>query len=487
MDIKRKKTSLPRHILHNSNSFYPHTNLSTISLALDRTSVDQRFVLVAIAVGIITALILAPRLSISIFIGLISAYYLIDLLFNAYLSIQSWVKSPEIDISVDRLSAERESWPAYTILCPLYKEQLILPQFTKAMSSLDYPRDQLQVLIILEAEDVDTIAVAKSMDLDRIFQIIVVPDTKPKTKPKACNYAMSFAKGKYTVIYDAEDVPDTNQLKKAVLAFEQSVPDIVCLQAKLNYYNAKHNLLTKAFTAEYSTWFGLTLPGLQYVSAPIPLGGTSNHFITSALRTLSGWDPFNVTEDADLGLRLSSSGMRTAILDSTTLEEANSVYSGWLKQRSRWIKGYMQTYFVHMRYRNLRASTNSIWDHFLFQIIVGGKVVMLFINPVMWLLTVAYFVLRPEIGPTIQQLFIGPVFYAAIFTLVIGNFLYAYNMILGLAKQGHEDLIVYMIFIPLYWLMMSIAAVYALYELILRPHYWQKTQHGLQMFDGGPS
>jgi len=180
---------------------------------------------------------------------------------------------------------------------------------------------------------------ARIGELPDYVRVLVVPHSLPKTKPKACNYGLNYARGDFLVIYDAEDIPEPHQLKKAYLGFENALDSVKCLQAKLNYYNPDHNLLTRLFTAEYSLWFEVILPGLQSVNGYIPLGGTSNHFRTRDLITLEGWDPFNVTEDCDLGARIFKRGWRTAIIDSVTLEEANSNAWNWLRQRSRWIKG----------------------------------------------------------------------------------------------------------------------------------------------------
>jgi cellulose synthase/poly-beta-1,6-N-acetylglucosamine synthase-like glycosyltransferase len=223
------------------------------------------------------------------------------------------------------------------------------------------------------------------------------------------------------------------------------------------------------------------LTGLQSTNAPIPLGGTSNHFRVADLIKLNGWDAFNVTEDCDLGMRLVKRGYRTGILDSYTYEEANSDTWNWVRQRSRWIKGYIQTYFVHMRYpgefiRDLRKP-----DILTFQLIVGGKVLSMFINPFMWVTTISYFVFRPIVGPFIESLFPPVVFYMAIFSLIFGNFLYMYYYMIGCAKREYEDIIKYVFLVPFYWLGMSLAAWIAVFEMIRRPHHWAKTQHGLHL------
>ena len=221
-------------------------------------------------------------------------------------------------------------------------------------------------------------------------------------------------------------------------------------------------MLTRVFTAEYSLWFDLVLPGLQSVAAPIPLGGTSNHFKTSYLHELEGWDSFNVTEDCDLGIRLAKKGYKTAIVDSVTMEEANSHLGNWVYQRTRWIKGYMQSYLVHMRSPREFLKTNP--RHFVtFQLIVGGKILSLFINPLMWIITILYFAFRATLGVQIEKLFPGAILYMGLFSLLIGNFLYLYYYMIGCAKRKEYALIKYVYIVPFYWLAMSYAAWKALF------------------------
>jgi len=273
-------------------------------------------------------------------------------LFSLFLTVKTLRKSSEIVISKKEIdSLDDNKLPIYTIFCPLYEERQVIPEFVKSISKLNWPKNRLDVKLLLEEDDKKTIAEVKKMQLPDFFKVIIVSDGQPKTKPKACNYGLNHAKGEYAVIYDAEDSPASDQLKKAFIAFQKlKNKKIVCVQSKLNFYNSHQNILTRLFTMEYSLWFDLILPGLQSIKAPIPLGGTSNHFETKNLRLLQGWDPFNVTEDCDLGMRIAKKGYYTAIIDSTTMEEANSQVGNWFRQRSRWIKGYMQTYLVHMRH-----------------------------------------------------------------------------------------------------------------------------------------
>ena len=320
------------------------------------------------------------------------------------------------------------------------------------------------------------------MRLPNYFQVIIVPHSEPKTKPKACNYGLHHAQGEYAVIYDAEDNPDPNQLKKAFIAFQKTRKNnVVCVQAKLNFYNSHQNILTRFFTMEYSLWFDLILPGLQSIKAPIPLGGTSNHFRTKDLKYLQGWDPFNVTEDCDLGIRIAKLGLHTAIINSTTLEEANSKLGNWFRQRSRWIKGYMQTYLVHMRRPHEFITDFKNPNILFFQLTVGGKILSLFINPLMWIMTISYFLFKDSLGPIIESFYLTPVFYMAIFSLIIGNFFYIYNYMIGCAKREQWDIIKYAFLVPFYWLAISLAAWKALFQLVTKPHYWEKTVHGFHL------
>ncbi len=431
----------------------------------------------AVLVLIIGLAVVGYKVGLMIAVGAISALYFTDLIFTAYLvtgSIRAKNRPPRTGLH------ELPTWPVFTVLCPMYRETAVLPQFVRAIGAMDYPADALQVLLLLEEDDTETVDFARAMNLPPAFEIVVVPDSQPKTKPKACNYGLQIARGGYVVIFDAEDVPEPDQLKKAALAFSRLPGNVACLQAPLNFYNPRQNVLTRLFTAEYSLWFDLMLTGLQRLNGPIPLGGTSNHFRTDVLRGLGGWDPFNVTEDADLGIRLYKQGFRTGMLDSTTYEEANPDPRNWIRQRSRWIKGYMQTLLVHTRGGwDLRSTRDP---HFLtFLLIIGGKVVVNFINPLMWAVTIGYFVFRGRVGTAIQALFPAPVFYIAVVTLLFGNMLFIYTFLLGSAHRNNHDLIKYGLLAPIYWLMMSIAACKALWQLMRNPHYWEKTQHGLHL------
>lgn len=477
-DIKKKG----RGFTYKGREFTHHTELEHHQTAFYNLIGSQKLFILSLLALIAVGLFINWHTTVVAILAVLTAIYFADLLFNLFLVYRSFSAKPEIIISPQELVGVKESdLPTYTILCPLYKEWQVVPQFLDAMNALDYPKEKLQILLLLEENDNETIRKVEGYKLPREFQVIVVPHSLPKTKPKAMNYGLLFAHGEYVVVYDAEDMPEPNQLKKAVLAFEKVSANTVCVQAKLNYYNPEQNILTRIFTAEYSLWFDLVLPGLQSINAPIPLGGTSNHFRLKDIKALKGWDAFNVTEDCDLGIRLAEEGYRTAIMDSTTYEEANSNLGSWLKQRSRWIKGYIQTYFVHMRSPKHLAREGRRHHLPVFHLVVGGKIMSIFINPLMWVITASYFLFRAEVGTFIESFFPTPVLYIGVTAFVLGNFLYFYYYMIGCAKRGYDELIKYVFFVPFYWLGMSIAAWKALYEIIVDPHYWAKTMHGLHL------
>ena len=421
-------------------------------------------------------------------LGALTCFYLLDLAITAVISTRTLQRNTTalIDDAVAR--AVRDGfWPSYTILCPLYHEAEVAEQFARAMRLIDYPTDRLQVLFLTEEDDRETREALLGMRLPRHFEVVTVPDGKPRTKPRACNYGLLRATGDFVVIYDAEDIPDPLQLKKSALTFAHYGAELACVQASLNFYNPGQNALTRWFTAEYSLWFDLTLPALQRLRSFLPLGGTSNHFRTRALREVGGWDPFNVTEDCDLGVRLAQYRYRTAMVDSTTYEEANPDLKNWLRQRSRWVKGYMQTYLTHMRDPLRDVREGRLAELFWLQVIVGGRTLTQLVNPILWAMTLAYVLFHQELTAPYHILYPGAMFYAAIFCLVFGNLFYVYMYLIGCLNRRQYALIFWSLLIPFYWLLMSVAAYIALCQLLTRPHYWEKTRHGLSRPAPAPS
>ena len=452
--------------------------------ALETMTKPQAIALYALTfVWGITGLIFGLK-TVAATLAIIVIIYSVNLLLNVIMTVKASQLSSQEQIDDAIVHALKDAdWPQYTILCPLYHESAVVPQFIKAMQALDYPTNKLQVLFLTEANDSRTRETILAGGLPAHFHILTMPDSSLRTKPRACNYGLLHATGQYVVIYDAEDIPDPLQLKKAVLTFANHETDMVCVQAKLNCYNSQQNLLTRWYTADYSMWFNLVLPGLQRLGLAVPLGGTSNHFLTAALRILGGWDAYNVTEDCDLGLRLARCHLKTVLLDSTTQEEATSLLKNWLRQRSRWIKGYMQTYLVHMRQPLKMIRERQYKDLFSLHVVVGNRVGILFLNPLMWAFTLFYIVFHqyPVVVTFYHAVFPRPVMYLGLFCLVFGNFFYVYLYLLGCLRQKQYQLMLWALLIPGHWILSTLAAVFALWELVFKPHYWQKTIHGLHL------
>ncbi len=408
----------------------------------------------------------------------LTVFYTGNFLFKAVLV---WVGGAAQESSSRAIAAEAsllrdEDLPTYTVLVPMFREPEVLPILTQALRNLDYPLAKLDIKIVLEEGDHETIEAARSLNLEGVFEIIRVPASHPQTKPKACNFALRYSQGDFLVIFDAEDKPEPDQLKKVVAAFNQSPDNTACIQCRLNYYNARENWLTRMFTLDYSLWFDLMLPGLERLKIPIPLGGTSNHFRMDVLRELNAWDPFNVTEDADLGIRLTQKGYRVGVIDSTTFEEANVSIPNWVRQRSRWIKGYMQTFLVHSRRPVHLWRSIGPAGVFGFIFFIGGTFLSGLLNPVFWAIFAVWMIFGEDI---ISPYFPLPVLYLSLLNLLAGNGLLIYLTMVAPFRRRWTDLAPWGITVFGYWALMTVASYKALSQLVFNPFYWEKTQHGL--------
>ncbi len=455
----------------------PHTTLDDDVSARRVLTGEQKLVGIALLTLTLIGLVLATNATLILLISSAAAVYLVSICCKAYLAATSLSDPRDVHSEPDDIaSIPDEALPVYTVILPLYREEKVLGALMRAIEGLDYPKQKLDVKLLLEHDDTVTRAAVNAMDLPGYIEVLSVPDVGPQGKPRACNYGLAGARGAYLVLYDAEDRPQPDQLKKALLAFSNGGPDVACVQAKLDFYNPDQNLLTKWFTIEYSTWFQLYLPALNGLGVPIPLGGTSNHFRVDQLRSVGAWDPYNVTEDADLGIRLARRDFKTLVIDSVTYEEANSRLGNWLRQRSRWVKGYMQTWLVHMRHPLRLYSELGAVGFLAFQVMVLGTFAAYLINPVFWGLLVVWYATQ---AADIRAIYPAPLLYISAATFFGGNFLFIFTAVAASLQRGFYHGVKYALINHFYWALMSVASWKALIQLVTKPHYWEKTEHGL--------
>lgn len=436
----------------------------------------QKIALVVLLVALVAWAVFDWKNELLVINCFLTVFYLATTLYRIIIIHLALVKQREMTLTPEDLSKPPNGkvWPKYMVILPMYHEKDVLPSLVDGLSKLDYPKDRLEIRLLIEEDDNETMDCAVSLKLQPPFKIVPIPVSQPRTKPKACNVGIQDGDADYLVIYDAEDQPEPDQLKKAAHAFAAAPKNVACIQAKLGYYNTDWNLLTKCFTADYATWFGLCLPGLDALQAPIPLGGTSNHFKLDVLRQVKGWDEFNVTEDCDLGLRLFVNGWRTRVLESTTWEQACPHLGFWIKQRSRWVKGYIQTYLVHCRDLWGTHRKLGFWNSLQFHLLIGGSSFSQLINPIYWLMTLLWFVARPDV---MDQFFPPAIYAMGAFCLFIGNAVFVYTSAIACVRRGVGYVAKYCVLMPFYWMLISIAAWKGFLQLITKPHHWEKTKH----------
>ncbi len=362
--------------------------------------------------------------------------------------------------------------PVYSVLIPLRDEAHMVPQLYRAMCALDYPAEKLDIKFVVEDRSQATLDAAGQWPDDPRFSVVAVPDAAPRTKPKALDFALPLCRGDYIVVFDAEDTPDPAQLWMAALAFREA-PEVQCLQAELFIDNSHESWLAGLFASEYAGLFGILLPAFSAWRLPLPLGGTSNHFRIKALRHLGGWDAFNVTEDADLGIRLARLRYRTDMLACRTLEEAPVSLHTWLGQRTRWMKGWMQTFIVHNRDPAELVRQMGWLPALVFEMTVLSMICSPLLHSALILVILIQAMLGMPLFSALELSWTG---------LHMGVLLAGYSTTLaltltGLHRQGRYGLFLIQLALPLYWLLMAIATLRALHELIDKPFYWAKTEH----------
>lgn len=443
------------------------------------SSYGERFVIFAILLIQIATFIFMPFATIFYINAYLAFGTLVILFYKTYLSIIVNITKP-LPNTIPKVYTNEEDYPTYTILIPLFKEgKDIISLLLNSLQHIDYPPDKLDVKLLLESDDKQTIDVINTFKLPFYFQILFIPPGTPRSKPRACNYGLKFAVGEYLTIYDAEDIPDPQQLKKVLRLFSELDAKFICIQAQLNFYNSRDNFLTRCFTIEYTNWFEQLITALYAIDVVVPLGGTSNHFKTAYLRKVGGWDPYTGTEDADIGTRMRRMGYRVAVISSTTYEEANSELINWFRQRSRWITGYMKTYLVAMRQPVKFYKQIGFKSFINFQLFVGGNTFVYLANLPLWIFFIASFFMTHEY---LASLYPSIIWHISFFNFIVGNALFLFSNLIGVLRHRLYHLIPFVPLMLLYWLLMSFAGYYAIYEIIVRPGYWYKTNHGMSKF-----
>ena len=375
---------------------------------------------------------------------------------------------------MDQASPEQMRRPTVTLLVPLYREPEIATTLLKRLHRLDYPRERLDVILIVEDDDRLTRDVLAATRLPGWVRVITVPPGHPRTKPRALNFALNFAKGEIIGIYDAEDRPDPAQIERVARRFATLGPEVACLQGRLDYYNAGHNLMSRLFTIEYAVWFRVLLPGVQRLGLVVPLGGTTLFLRRAALEHVGGWDAHNVTEDAELGLRLARHGYRTEILATTTFEEANAAVIPWIRQRSRWQKGYLLTWAMGMR------APRALWRdlgtvRFLaVQVQLFCAVAGFLVAPLLWTLMVKPFGIAHPLDAVVD-----PLGYGILATVFVASLCLSAAIALRATRASHlRSLRPFILLSEFYFLLATLSAWRAATETLMRPFWWAKTTHG---------
>jgi cellulose synthase/poly-beta-1,6-N-acetylglucosamine synthase-like glycosyltransferase len=426
--------------------------------------------------GVVTA-IFAPAAASALTLGIVCAAI-------ALFALALWVRMRalrhhQIVANSPRLSDA--DLPTYTVLVPLYREAAIVPQLCRALRRLDYPAAKLEIIALVEADDTETYDALRRVDRTGRLTVLVVPPGTPRTKPRALQFGLVFARGELVAIYDAEDIPAPDQLRSAAAAFAAD-PALSIVQAALSIDNAR-GWLTRQFAMEYASLFHVVVPGLARLDCPVMLGGTSNHFRADHLRAIGGWDPWNVTEDADLGVRLARAGGRVGVVPSFTEEEAPATLHGWLGQRRRWMKGWLQTAMVHLGHpirlaRDLRPHAALALTGMLL-----GTLAAALVYPFAWIIVAAQaWAIAAGAAPVTDIVFLG-----AIFVFVAGHIVPLRMIVAGARVTGLRIAWSDLMTVPAYWCLVSFAAWSALAALAVRPFHWVKTQHVGRLREAAPS
>lgn len=452
-----------------SQSAQGHITKETVSLAI------------CVICGFVGSLFVVSRLSnVPIFplvaFG-VSILYVFLMLFKLKMMQQSIAHAAREYSPAELASMSDEELPVISIMIPLYKETEVIPQIFKYLNDFDYPVEKLDIIFILESTDTETMQGFLAMNPPAHFKALLSPDVQPKTKPKALNVAFKMAKGDVLVIYDAEVLPERDQLKKACLAFKQN-PSVMYLHAKMDVYNAGYNLITKLYTAEFSYFYQFFFPGLVASKFPLPISGHSTFFRREVITRVGAWDGYNLAEDCDIGIRIFRKGFGSGMmLESHTWEQSTTTVSTWVRQRTRWVQGFIQTSIVQLRYPLLLKKELKSWRNFFaFLILVPGNVVLVILNMLQWAMFLFW---NLTSAPFLQVAYNGAVLYVAMTSFVLGNFLFVFFAIYSLYARKHYAIAPWGLLTFAYWFLHGFATIRAAIRFFFYPSKWDKTSHSV--------
>lgn len=417
----------------------------------------------------LTGLWIAPKILFALALSLALGSLVIAQIMKLAALLATWRRTPP-PASVPLPPAP----PVVSILVPLFNERNIARELLARLSRLSYPKSLLDIVLVLEAEDSQTRLALDEVRLPAWIRRVEVPPGQPMTKPRAMNYALRFTRGDIIGIFDAEDSPAADQIDRVVARFAQVPEEVACLQGILDYYNPKANWLSRCFAIEYASWFRVLLPGLSRLGFAVPLGGTTVYFRRHALFDVGGWDAHNVTEDADLGILLARRGYRTELIRSVTREEANNRFWPWIKQRSRWLKGYAITWWVHSRrpiklWRDLGA-----WGFLGMQALFLTTLVQFSLAPILW----SFWMILLGLPHPLDGLLTEQTQNALIVTFLSAEAISLAFGVVALSRSPHRGLMPWVPTLFAYFPLGTLAIYKALWEVVRNPFYWDKTEHG---------
>ncbi|SDW26058.1 glycosyltransferase family 2 protein [Celeribacter indicus] len=365
--------------------------------------------------------------------------------------------------------------PIVSVMVPLFREREIASRLIRRLSRLSYPRELLDILLVVEEDDLVTQEAIAGTELPRWMRQVIVPRGGVKTKPRALNFALDFCRGSIVGIYDAEDAPEPEQIHKVATRFAQVGPEVACLQGVLDFYNARTNWLSRCFTVEYASWFRVILPGYERMGLTVPLGGTTLFFRRDAIEKLGGWDAHNVTEDADLGVRLARHGYRTELLHTATGEEANCRLWPWIKQRSRWLKGYAMTYAMHMQNPRRLLADLGPWRFFGVQVLFLGALSQFLLAPLLW----SFWLFPLGLPHPMRTLLPHDVIIVLGGLFLLSEVVTVACAMVATSTPSHKWLWPWVPTLHFYYPLATFAAIKGLWEIVTKPFYWDKTVHGV--------